>query len=198
MKQADERQKIFAREFAATLNATQSAIAAGYTPRSATSTASILLTKPNVKELVIKLLAERHQKLEINALRVLQEIAHSAFSNMADYIRITKDGDAYIDLSKLTREQSSAIQEITVEDYVEGRGEDAREVKRTKLKLVPKTPALEMLGRHLLLFKERDERMAEGGSKIEIIIRQVGDGAQVQVIANPQQRVIEAHVHGAE
>lgn len=187
------RREIFAREFAATLNGAQSAITAGYSPKAASSKASQLLTEIIVKTRVTELLAERHQKIEINALCVLQEIARCAFANMGDYITVNAAGDAYIDLSKLTREQSSAIQEITVDVYTEGRGEEAREVKRTKLKLVPKTPALEMLGRHLLLFKEREEAAAAGGNKIEIVIRSVaGEATNVQVIANQ----VEAHAHG--
>jgi hypothetical protein len=45
-----------------------------------------------------------------------------------------------------------ACQEITVEEYVEGRGEEARVVKRTKFKLHDKLAALLDLGRHVGLF----------------------------------------------
>jgi hypothetical protein len=46
----------------------------------------------------------------------------------------------------------AAVQEITVEEYVNGRGEDARVVRRTKFKLHDKRAALVDLGRHVGLF----------------------------------------------
>ncbi len=79
------------------------------------------------------------------------------FSNIMDYIGTTSDGDAYIDLSELDREQATAIQEVTVDEYREGKGKDARKVKRTRLKLVDKIRSLDLLGRHLKLFTDRIE-----------------------------------------
>jgi hypothetical protein len=76
------------------------------------------------------------------------------FSNMMDYISV-QDGDAYVDLSKLTREQAAAIQEITVEEYTEGRGKDKRDIRKTRFKLTDKRGSLELLGRYLKLFSDK-------------------------------------------
>jgi hypothetical protein len=59
----------------------------------------------------------------------------------------------------LTREQAAAIQEITLDAYTEGRGEQVREVKRTRFKLADKRGALELLGKHLKLWVERTENL---------------------------------------
>lgn len=67
------------------------------------------------------------------------------FSNMLDYIAIQTDGSATVDLSRLTRDQASAVQEVTVDEYTEGRGEDARDVKRIKFKLADKRGSLELI-----------------------------------------------------
>jgi hypothetical protein len=62
------------------------------------------------------------------------------------------DGYPYLDFSGLTRNQTAALDEVTVDAYSEGAGEDAREVKRVKFKLHDKLGALDKLGRHLGLF----------------------------------------------
>jgi phage terminase small subunit len=99
----------------------------------------------------------RAERLEISADKVLQEIAVLGFANMGDYIQVQQDGSFYIDFSKLTRQQKAAIQEATVEEYTEGRGDEARNVKRTKFKLCDKGINLERLGKHLKLFTEKHE-----------------------------------------
>ena len=69
----------------------------------------------------------------------------------------------HVDLSKVTRDQAAAIHEITVDEYMEGKGEDARRVKRTRFKLCDKDRSLELLGKHLKLFTERVEVSALEG-----------------------------------
>ena len=56
--------------------------------------------------------------------------------------------DPVLDWSKLTRDQAAALIEVTVEDFLDGRGEDAREVRRVHFKLANKIDALELLGKH--------------------------------------------------
>lgn len=138
------------------MNGSRAAESVGYSAKTSASIASRLLTKVKVKSEVERILAERTKKLNISAEKVLGELAKMAFSNMQDYIRI-QNGEAYIDLSTLTREQAAAIQEITSEVYTEGRGEDARDIKRTKFKLAEKRGALELLGKHLKLFTDKSE-----------------------------------------
>jgi phage terminase small subunit len=45
-------------------------------------------------------------------------------------MRSTPEGDPYLDFSSLTRDQTAALAEVTVEDFVDGRGKGARAVKR--------------------------------------------------------------------
>ena len=153
------RHEIFALEYVKDLNGTRAAIAAGYAKKSAKVTASKLLTKANVRTLLAKLTKKHEDKLDLDAEKVLSELSRMGFSNILDYVKVTKEGDAYVDLSNLTREQVAAIQEVTVKEYREGKGKgkDARKVKRTRLKLVDKIRSLGLLGRHLKLFAEKVE-----------------------------------------
>lgn len=116
--------------------------------------ASRFMRRPDVRKRVQALMDARAEKLEISAEKVLQEIAALAFANHADFLTIQDDGSAVIDLTALTRQHLAAIQEITVDEYVEGKGEAARNVKRVKLKLHDKGVNLERLGKHLKLFTE--------------------------------------------
>jgi phage terminase small subunit len=156
-KKLTEKQKLFVAEYLVDLNATKAAVRAGYTEKTARIHSSKMLANANIQQLISESLRKRTDKLEITSERILSELAYMGFSNMLDYIGTTEFGDAYVDLSSLTREQAKAIQEITVEAYTEGRGEDAREIKRTKFKLADKRGSLELLGKHLKLFTDRHE-----------------------------------------
>lgn len=117
----------------------------------------LVLKEPRIGAAIQAGMAVLGHKLDVTAERVLGELAKLAFANLADYITIQEGGDAVVDLSTLTREQAAAIAEIVVDEYVEGRGEDARDVKRVKIKLADKGQNLERLGRHLKLFTDKIE-----------------------------------------
>ena len=61
---------------------------------------------------------------------------------MLDYMRVGPSGDPVLDFTGLTREQAAALTEVTVDDYIDGRGKDAREVRKVKFKLGDKRQAL--------------------------------------------------------
>jgi phage terminase small subunit len=153
---------LFAHEYVIDLNGSRAAIAAGYSENGAHVSASRLLRNAKVSKLIEQITAERAKKLGLTAESVLSELGRMAFSNMLDYVTV-QGGDAYVDLSKLTREQAAAIQEITVDEYTEGRGEQARQVKRPRFKLADKRGSLELLGKHLKLFTDKVEHSGEVG-----------------------------------
>lgn len=156
------RQEIFAAEYCVDSDGKRAAIKAGYSEKTAESQASQLLKNPKVSDVISKKTQKILNKLEISAEKVLQELALLGFSNMLNYVTIGDDGQADIDLSKLTREQAAAIQEISV-DATGGTGDgERRQVLRTKFKLSDKRGALELLGKHLKLFTEKIELNADG------------------------------------
>ena len=146
------KQEQFCREYLLDFNATQAAIRAGYSPKTANEQGAQLLAKLSVAQRIEELTAARAETLAVKVNDVVAELARMGFANILDYVTITERGHAYVDLSKMTREQAAAIGELTSEEYVEGKGEDARLVKRTKIKLVDKRGPLELLGKHLGMF----------------------------------------------
>ena len=163
MARNNSRHERFCREYLTDLNGTRAAIAAGYAKKGAKVRASELLTNRNVQALLARLTKQHADKLDLSTEKVLFELSSLGFSNMLDYIKLTQEGGAYVDLSNLTQEQAAAIHEVTVDEYVEGKGKHARKVKRTKLKLVDKIRSLELLGKHLKLFTERIEVSGTAG-----------------------------------
>jgi phage terminase small subunit len=79
---------------------------------------------------------------------------------------IGTDGDLRLHFHKLTRAQTAALAEVTVDAYAEGGGEDARQVKKVRFKLHDKRAALVDLGRHYGLFKERMEHTGKDGAAL--------------------------------
>lgn len=151
------RQQRFVEEYLVDLNGTKAAIRAGYSAKTADQQASRLLTNVKVAAAIATGQAKRSERTEITADQVVAELAKLGFANMLDYMQAGPGGYPYLDFSALPRDQAAALQEVTVEDYVEGRGENARDVKRVKFKLADKRAALVDLGWHLGMFKDRLE-----------------------------------------
>ena len=154
-KQQIYRYRVFARHYLTDClrNATRAAIASGYSKKGASDTGSRLLAKAEVVAVIEDFERRALEKFTLQKGKTLRELARLGFSNMADYITV-ENGEARIDLSRLTVDQAAAIQEITVEETGEGKGEERKAVTRTKLKLANKREALELLGRHLKLFEQ--------------------------------------------
>jgi phage terminase small subunit len=169
MSKLTDKQRLFVAEYLVDLNATQAAIRAGYSEKTARQQGQRLLTNVDIRRAIEEAEAERLERLGVRAERVLEELARLGFSNMLDYLNISRDGEPYVDLSEMTREQAAAVQEVIVEDFLDGRGEDAREVRRVKFKLADKKAPLELLGKHLKLFTEKHEHTGAGGGPIEIV-----------------------------
>jgi phage terminase small subunit len=103
---------------------------------------------------------------------VVEELRKIAGANMADYMKSTPEGDPYLDFSALTRDQTATLSEVTVEDFLDRRGDDARAVRRVKFKLHDKRAALVDLGRHLGLFVEMKHKH---DTHVEVDISSVRD-----------------------
>lgn len=163
------KQKKFVEEYPVDLNATQAAIRAGYSKKGAAVTGSKLLINPNVQDALAAQGAISSAKLAVTRETVLAEMLPLGFSNMLDYVRINSEGDAWIDLTNLTREQASAISEITIDEYTEGRGDDKRDIKRTKFKLYDKGRSLVDIAKMLGVYIDRKEVSGLNGGPIETV-----------------------------
>ena len=151
------RQSAFVAEYLIDLNATQAAIRAGYSARTAVQQAHRLLMNVHVAAAVMSGQTQRSLRTQVTADSVVQELAKIGFANMLDYIEISLDGAAGINLAKLSRDQAAAIVELTTEDTIDPRG---NKTTRTRIKLGDKRAALVDLGKHLGLFRENNTAIA--------------------------------------
>lgn len=163
------RQLMFCEEYLTDLNATQAAIRAGYSEKTAEQTASRLLTNVKVQEYIQKRKKDRIKRIEITQDAVLQEIALVAFAVATDYAKVVEreatvevDGniipllDAEGNPVKYRTVEPVLTEELTEEQKkalaVIKKGRDGFEIKpHDKMK------ALEMLGRHLGLWDKKPE-----------------------------------------
>lgn len=166
MAKPSGKQAVFVKEYLVDLNATQAAIRAGYSAKTAKQIGSKLLTNVDLQAAVSEGQKKLADAVGVTAERVVAEYAKLGFANMADYI--TGEGaERSIDLSALSRDQAAAIQEMTVETVTDGHGEDAERIKRTKFKLADKKGALDSLARHLGMFTDKSELTVKG---VEFIV----------------------------
>jgi phage terminase small subunit len=186
------REERFCREYITDLNGTRAAIRAGYSAKTARTKGAQLLAKVSVQAILAELRKRETEKLDLNAEKVLRELALMGFSNMLDYMQVQSDGTAYVDLSRVTRDQAAAIQELVTEEYQsEGNDEEEpRVVTKVKFKLADKKGALELLGKHLKLFGDEQPHLTVLQSppqyQIIFINKFVGPDGKEQLLPLPQ------------
>ena len=76
----------------------------------------------------------------------VQDLARIAFANMHDFARFEADGSVHIFDWDKAREVGAQVSVVTRKI---GRGKNAREVRRTRIKMPDKFPALIKLLKHL-------------------------------------------------
>ena len=174
------KQKRFCDEYLIDLNATQAAIRAGYSEKTAYRTGADNLRKPQIEEYIAKRQKELSRSTEITQERVIKELALIAFSNNADYAHVVEKkmkaevGGALVAVldddgkpvmyrtvepvltEELTEEQKRALAVIK-------KGREGLEVKSCD-----KVKALELLGKHLGIFTDKIEANVNDTTRSEL------------------------------
>lgn len=165
-----EKQKKFVEEYLIDLNATR-AYRVAYPSVKKEETAAVngskLLRNTKVAAYIQERMEKRQKRTEITQDRVLEELAAIAFARATDFAEV-KDGFVIIkDTAGLSEQQIKAIAGIKEGKF------------GIELKLNDKEKALELLGRHLGMFKDRVEvsGLEEEKKKLGDILEQLrGDG----------------------
>jgi phage terminase small subunit len=154
------KQEAFCREYLIDLNGTQAAIRAGYSAKGAHVQAAQLLSNPKVQAFANKLKADRSERTEITADRVLLEIGRLAF---ADIRNVFDEKGNLLPVHLLPAEIAASVSSIeVVTSKVPGGGPS--EVEHTaKIKFWDKRGSLELLGKHLKMFTDKVEHSGQIG-----------------------------------
>lgn len=170
------KQERFVQEYLIDLNATQAAIRAGYSEKTAKSIGQENLTKPDVQEAIAAAQQERAERTHITQDRVLQELARIAFFDLRKLYR--EDG-ALKAMHELDDDAAAVLAGVDVVEMaggmkVEVGGEMQHVPMYTKKTKIPdKVAALGLAMRHLGMLKDKTE--LSGGLTIRTLAQELSD-----------------------
>lgn len=167
------KNQLFINEYLKDLNATQAAIRAGYSPRSARSTSSEILTKPDIKAEVEARIAEQIMSADEVKLR----ISDIARGDMADLMDITpagfslelmeKDENGELKVKDKTKLIKKIKQKVTTY-LAKNESQEDREVIETEFELYSAQEALNTLAKYRGLLIDRHELSGKDGGAIPV------------------------------
>ena len=151
------KQQRFVEEYLIDLNATQAAIRAGYSPRTANEQGAQNLAKLSVAEAIAEAKAKREERTQIDAAYVLKRLVEIDQMDVLDIMDDDGNVKPLRDWPKIWRQYISNIETISMDD---GEG------WLKKIKWPDKVKNLELLGRHVSVGAFKDK--VEHSGKLEI------------------------------
>ena len=168
------KQQRFVEEYLVDLNATQAAIRAGYSEKTASQQGEQLLKKLEIAQAVEAAMSERAERVEIEQDRVLKELARLGFSDLRNVF--TEDGGLK---HPATWDDATAASIASVEVVTRrlpgapGEGVEVEYVH--KIKSWDKPRALEMIGRHLAMFTDKLESKHDVSDALSEVLKAVAE-----------------------
>lgn len=169
MAKLTAKQQRFCDEYLIDLNATQAAIRAGYSLKTARAQGQRMLTNVDIQTYISELIKKREKRTEITQDSVLRELALIAFAKASDYARVVeKDAMVEVDgnMVPVLDEDGNQVKYRTVEpiltdELTEDQKKAIAVIKKGRdgfeIKPYSKIQALELLGKHLGMFTEKVE-----------------------------------------
>lgn len=144
----NKKQQRFVDEYLIDLNATQAAIRAGYSVKTANEQGARLLANVSISNAIAKEMAERSKRTGVNQDRVVIELAKVAFGNISDCIDLN---DMKIKES-VSNEDLAAMCSFRIRTFPTKFGDIGVE---REVKMYDKLKALELLGKHLGMWNDK-------------------------------------------
>lgn len=151
------KQQRFVEEYLIDLNATQAAIRAGYSEKTAKSIGQENLTKPDIQKAIEEAQNKRQEQTQIDAAYVLKRLVEIDQMDVLDIMDDDGNVKPLRDWPKIWRQYISNIETISMDD---GEG------WLKKIKWPDKVKNLELLGKHVSVGAFKDK--VEHSGKLEI------------------------------
>lgn len=186
------RQDAFVREYLIDLNATQAAIRAGYSAKTAKVQGARLLTNVDIADAIVAGQSTRSERTEITADRVLRELGIIGFSDVRNFAvddkgTLTLVADAPDEAWRAVSSVKHKIRTFTDRD---GNAETNREIE---FRLWDKPTALEKIAKHIRFYPpEQMEVTGKDGGPVRVAGADVDDLTDEQLAALAAQLAAKA------
>jgi len=153
------KQQLFVLEYLVDKNATQAAIRAGYSKRTAKQTGTENLSKPIIKTEIDAELEKQKARITFTADQVLEELARIGLSDMSDFIEIDEGGAIRaLPLNTLAEGKSRIIKKVKEKRTIKSTPEGDQILDSTyEFELCDKVKSLELLARNMGLLHDKQE-----------------------------------------
>ena len=167
-----DAQKRFCDGYLIDLNATRAYKVAYPTCKkdnTARANSSKLLTNTNIQEYIKSRQIEMQKRTEITQDKVIKELAKIAF---LDIRKLYTENGQLKNIADIDDETVGAISSLETYEEYEGYGDEREKIGDTKkVKMLDKTKALELIGKHLGMFKEKVEIDTDKPFEVNINVR---------------------------
>ncbi len=144
-----DRETVFVREYLISLNPMDAFIKAGYSAKTARVNSSRMMTKDNIRAAIARETLVAREKSRKTLDDLIEEYIRLGFTGMSRFVKIDASGQMVLDPALCTPADIDLLSEVTIDTYMEGHGEDARQVKRIRIKPYDRFKALDKLALHL-------------------------------------------------
>lgn len=167
MAKLSDKQERFAREYLKDLNATQAAIRAGYSAKTANAQVGRLLVNVGIQARIEELKAARNEEIKIDANYVLRRLVEI---DQMDIIDIMTDDMSLKPVSEWPPIWREYLSGFDLAEMFEGAGDERQAVGiLKKIKWPDKVKNLELLGKHISVqaFKEQTATELSGSVALQ-------------------------------
>ena len=169
-KKLTPKQRLFIEAYCVHKNATRAAQEAGYSKKTAYSIGQALLKKVEIMSIIEAKLEKTVQKHELTKDWVVSRLMAIGNAHIGKFGKVTDSGDfKALPLDEIDEQDLRGIQSISTKRMSTEQGDSFE----TKIQVRDTVRALEVLGKHLNLFKEGDLNGSNDGS---------GKGADTKLI----------------
>ena len=162
-----DKQEMFCREYLIDLNATQAAIRAGYSEKTARASGCENLTKPDIQNRIAELKADRNELVNIDAAYVLKRLIEI---DQMDVLDILNDDGGIKSISEWPKVWRTTLSGFDINTSVTNFDETTIENILKKIKWPDKVKNLELLGKYVTVqaFKDNVKNELVGANGLHL------------------------------